>query len=1322
MQFFMQHFCRCFSLLLLASVLLFLPPSTGETIMFGQTADLTGPSGSDGVKLRDGIRAAFFQASSNASAGDQYVLVTLDDRSDPVLAASNAKALMSISGVLALVGTTSAATSEAVLHSIASSTSNHTLIGPMTSNTSLRTPFNPNVVHIRGSWRDEAFAIIKVILEIKKAPRVLVVHSNTTLGRYVLSVLVEGLSGHRLKANVWPYSTHDNFPSVAAQIWATNPQTVVFADVLDNCGPLMVALEALRQSRNASFVTGSWAGVALSQMLQSNPQIDPTNYYQIQPFPSPIGTSQDSYRAAMRALYGPSTALDYVTVEGYLLGRFLITVTATLTERTPSAFSNQTFSVGSWSFNGLSVSSLSKVCPSNQQMVHNQSQCPCNQGQHAAFISTFTAAQAQVTAAIYTYSFACSAYSESVYRPANVLLVQGNNQGATSAMNRILYGFRVAAYVSVSFETRLIDTSQSLIKQQSDVLAAINESATDSIFIGAFSGVDAPEQSNVTVFQLFSQPAMPTAYRPTSINLLSSLEQELFVAAKHVVGVARPVYVVQSQWYGEQGMDITKLATDSLGSFGRRPNGVRFFNNDTINAVLSDLPSEASAIVLGLRWKEIAAVLRFLNNSASRTAYLPFNDVALFWPMLYPQALLAQGYDVSLASRLFFATAFPSWMNETASTMGPYCKAVFGDPVIRQDPMTMIGFVAGFVYYTLASNMAFYGVDAPMADILRSVGTVAITDMSLGPFTDKSCHAANCKCNVGARTITLLTVEGLVNGYAPEMTHFFSSCDVPYDLPGAKRLSVLLVAGVATVLSLVFLGLVTGGTVLGVRMARTAHAPKDPAAKFTTMFVSLKRESELWEQYPKAMTAISACAADILEKAVATCCCFKVKKVGCATMIVATETQQILDCAASIMNDYETMDWSAFIAAANNKAYAVEHSDTESDRASIAGREATPIEFSVGIHRSVGRICHSAEGSLDYGGPSVDGAAIAVDTASGGQILVTASSGMGSFPPTCFTRFAQISVRKQEFVLLQFTPPGRLHRVFEKRKDDEASVDSIAATMEQQASGVTLKRVVVLDAFCPAVLKDAITLARDDVAMKYMETLKWIFAVVQKEKGHVQSFNDGRLTVTFNAVAPTPQSFKRAYKVAAALTDNEPALGKVTCGIAVGKAIVGSFKAPFVGQHNAVVGGVVEDALRLQMLCEQYDIECLSTSSSCEEAQPFAHVQFVDVLRAPRGSNGAKLIGLVALMGLRGRQTDEWMYELEEEMAKAYQSINAGLRLSYEGSIAKKRGAAKTDRRNASCRGKMCWPQETGRHPGLPWRGFRCCGECFFPGHVAVTH
>jgi len=133
--------------------------SVSNSIVIGQSVDLSGPSASLGKSLQAGWLAAFQQANQQRFLGSfQVKLSSLDDASEPARALANARTLLGNGGAFALAGSLGAEASVGMLPVLSERSA--PLIGPTSGSGSLRSPFNRGLVNIRASTADETAAIV----------------------------------------------------------------------------------------------------------------------------------------------------------------------------------------------------------------------------------------------------------------------------------------------------------------------------------------------------------------------------------------------------------------------------------------------------------------------------------------------------------------------------------------------------------------------------------------------------------------------------------------------------------------------------------------------------------------------------------------------------------------------------------------------------------------------------------------------------------------------------------------------------------------------------------------------------------------------------------------------------------------------------------------------------------------------------------------------------------------------------------------------------------------------------------------------------------
>eukprot|EP00759_Apiculatamorpha_spiralis_P041436 PhF_6_TR40161/c0_g1_i1/m.59464 len=291
-----------------------------------------------------------------------------------------------------------------------------------------------------------------------------------------------------------------------------------------------------------------------------------------------------------------------------------------------------------------------------------------------------------------------------------------------------------------------------------------------------------------------------------------------------------------------------------------------------------------------------------------------------------------------------------------------------------------------------------------------------------------------------------------------------------------------------------------------------------------------------------------------------------------------------------------------------------------------------------------------------------DGSAIASDYAQGHQILLTSAfvQADGGVDSSLLVPYTTIRLGTKDVELIQFNAPGVDVRKFEFKEDDQA-VDSIAATLQQQSSGVTSKKATMMTLHTGLI--DAAKHTLEEWGDAFKAIIDGIHECVGKGKGAVHAIVGGRVIVSFNAVAPTPQSTKRAYQTLLAISElyDTPISG----AICVDTAIVGAFKVKgddgkTVTTFHSVATKALDTATYLQTRTALRFGEVVPTvipANLEDEFSTFAALEFVDIVRVP---STKAVMGVIAVRGMKeSGAADEWMYELEEgDKTDPYRLLN----------------------------------------------------------------
>jgi ABC-type branched-subunit amino acid transport system substrate-binding protein len=292
---------------------------TPDRILFGQAAALSGPSSALGLKMRQGILAAFAEVNVKGGVhGRKLELISRDDGYDPDRSVVQTLKLLDEDKVFALIGAVGTPTS-LVTEPIAKS-QNVPFIGPFTGAAFLREKDLDNVVNIRASYGAEAEAWVKHLTEDRHIKKIAIFYQDDPYGR-------DGLAGVKLALEkrgmeLVGESTYERNTKAVGMAMRTlkrvEPEAVVMVGTYAPCAEFIKL--AHQSGFNPVFVNISFVGAnALAEEL--GPEGDGVIVSQVVPFPwdASIKVVAD-YQAAEKAL-DPDLLPDFVSLEGYLSGR-----------------------------------------------------------------------------------------------------------------------------------------------------------------------------------------------------------------------------------------------------------------------------------------------------------------------------------------------------------------------------------------------------------------------------------------------------------------------------------------------------------------------------------------------------------------------------------------------------------------------------------------------------------------------------------------------------------------------------------------------------------------------------------------------------------------------------------------------------------------------------------------------------------------------------------------------------------------------------------------------------------------------------------------
>jgi ABC-type branched-subunit amino acid transport system substrate-binding protein len=327
---------------------------TDSTITFGQSAALDGPAAALGTGMRDGILAAFAEANSNGGVGGrQLELVSYDDGYEPERAISNTQKLITQDHVFGIIGAVGTPTSKAT-QPIATD-AGVPFVGPFTGAGFLRAPELNNVINVRGTYDQETEAWIKHLTEDLGYDRIAILYQDDSFGRVGLDGVNKALKARGL-ALVAEGTYKRNTTAVKQallEIRKGEPQAVVMVGAYK---PIAEFIKLARKVKmDATFVNISFVGSsALAKEL--GPDGEGVVITQVVPFPWNTSIPMvQQYQAAMKA-HDANAKPDFVTLEGYMVGRIAIMALEKVQgDVTRQSFLQAVFATGTFDLGGVTL-------------------------------------------------------------------------------------------------------------------------------------------------------------------------------------------------------------------------------------------------------------------------------------------------------------------------------------------------------------------------------------------------------------------------------------------------------------------------------------------------------------------------------------------------------------------------------------------------------------------------------------------------------------------------------------------------------------------------------------------------------------------------------------------------------------------------------------------------------------------------------------------------------------------------------------------------------------------------------------------------------
>ncbi len=315
------------------------PGVTAKAITFGQSVCLSGPNQRLGIDYHSGVLAAFRERNANGGVhGRQLGLIALDDGYEPEQAAANAERFVADNDVLAViggVGTPTAARIAPVLR-----TAGIPFVGHVTGADFLHDAARfPNVVNLRASYFDEVQVLVEHLVAERGFKRLGIIYQDDAFGRSVMRSYLAALAEYDiplLAKTTYSRNTHAVHASLFSLTKADLEAILLVGPYAANAEITNLA-HSLGHDYNLANLSFS-----LSYELRRRVEAPSDRIFVTEVVPSPNDPDSAlaaSYRRAVEAHAEPEATLNEVSLEGYLLGRYI----ASTLERIDGAVTRSAF-------------------------------------------------------------------------------------------------------------------------------------------------------------------------------------------------------------------------------------------------------------------------------------------------------------------------------------------------------------------------------------------------------------------------------------------------------------------------------------------------------------------------------------------------------------------------------------------------------------------------------------------------------------------------------------------------------------------------------------------------------------------------------------------------------------------------------------------------------------------------------------------------------------------------------------------------------------------------------------------------------------------
>ena len=295
-----------------------------RSILLGQSAAFSGPSGELGREFRKGAHEYIQQVNAHGGVyGREIVVIYRDDQYEPARTLANTKQLVEQEGVFALFGYVGTPTFQAALPIIEAN--KVPVIATVSGAQALRKPNKNSVFNIRASYHDELSTIVQYLKHYGKK-EIALIYQNDSFGKDGKLGLEKALKREGLRPPIVSLPIQRKAPlhviqKIGQSTADAKPDAVITISAYNNVANVV---EALRQKKiDAQIFTISFVGSqALAKQLGKNGH--GVGISQVVPFPwdarMPLVKEYQNVITKNRS----NTQYGFSSLEGFLAAKVLV--------------------------------------------------------------------------------------------------------------------------------------------------------------------------------------------------------------------------------------------------------------------------------------------------------------------------------------------------------------------------------------------------------------------------------------------------------------------------------------------------------------------------------------------------------------------------------------------------------------------------------------------------------------------------------------------------------------------------------------------------------------------------------------------------------------------------------------------------------------------------------------------------------------------------------------------------------------------------------------------------------------------------------------